>query len=328
VTKLTTIPVPERAETTPDCLLASIARRKPIKVRGLTARWAASAWTFESLRNVANDVAVKVLVDLPAAGGALPGGQDSYERPMRFADFLDLSQAPNRSRPCYLGYARPEGIIPGYQSAFDFEPLTPPSPHSRDTRLWIGSAGTCSGLHSDLKDNLFAQMHGRKIVYLVPFTHSRLVYPFVDNIVNSRIDPEQWDERRFPLFRYADVYQTTVDAGDLLFIPRGWWHYLRSESPSISINHWFGEAIPQWQFLTLLLKLGPPYLSRTLADLVRYSLFGKTYKKDFFFTPPSTGERLYNLVRWGNFSRSNDPSLEAPSVELENEARRGPSQLR
>ena len=304
-----THPVGVGTPGTPDTMLDAIRARRPALVRGLTAAWEASNWTFDSLRAVAGDRAVTVLLDLPQRGGVLAGGQESFQRQMPFGEFLDRAEQPGP--PCYLGYTRPAELIPGYERAFDFGPMTPPGPEPTDTRLWIGSAGTCPGLHSDLKDNVFAQIRGRKRVILVPFRQTHLVYPFVDNIVNSQVDPEHPDPQRFPRFGSARVLTCVVGPGDVLFIPKGWWHYLRSESPSISINHWFGPQVPARVFLALLVRLGPRYLGRTVADMVRYSLLGQRYQKDFFFTPPSTGERLYNLIRHGDFSRDNDPAADA-----------------
>jgi hypothetical protein len=292
-------------------VLDAIRARRPIAVHGLIDDWEAARWTFESLRAASGDRTVKALLDLPDRGGVLEGGQDRYEREMRFGAFLDHAESPELERPCYLGYTRPSQLIPGYDRAFDFSRLTVSDAHPTDTRLWIGSAGTCSGLHSDLKDNIFAQIQGRKRVILVPFRQTHLVYPFLDNIVNSMVDPEHLDSERFPRFLRANVYRAVVGPGDLVYIPRGWWHYLRSESPSISINHWFGPQIPAHVFLALLLRLGPRYLGRTVADMVRFSLLRNSYRKDFFFTPPSTGERLFNLIRHGNFSRDNDPAAES-----------------
>jgi lysine-specific demethylase 8 len=292
----------------PDALTEAVRARRPVLVQGLIRQWPAAGWTFDSLRAVAGDRPVKVLVNLPDRGGVLAGGQESYEKTMPFTEFLELASRPDLDAPCYLGYTRPADLIPGYDDAFDFAALTPPDRYPTDTRLWIGSAGTCSGLHSDLKDNVFAQVHGRKRVILVPLRQTHLVYPFIDNIVNSRVDPEHLDAGRFPRFARASVSTCVVGPGDVLYIPRGWWHYLRSESPSISINHWFGPRTPAWTFLVLLARLGPRYIGRTVADMVRYRLLGSKYRKEFFFTPPSTGERLYDLIRHGDFSRDNDPA--------------------
>jgi lysine-specific demethylase 8 len=304
---LETIPVVSVDSQDASSMFDAIRARLPLKAHGLTATWAASAWTFESLRALSGDRTVKALVGLPQHGGALSGGQEAYEQEMRFGAFLDHAESSQRKAPCYLGYTRPSQLIPGYDQAFDFSAFTPASEHATDTRLWIGSAGTCSGLHSDLKDNVFAQVHGSKRVYLVPLSQTHLVYPYLDNIVNSQVDPEHLDTTAYPRFLQASVYSTRVGPGDVLFIPRGWWHYLCSESPSISINHWFGPPIPARVFVALLARLGPSYVGRTLLDMVRYSILGQSYAKDFFFTPPATGERLFNLIRHGSFSRVNDP---------------------
>lgn len=308
MTASTTAAIEPVAADTPGTLLDAIRARRPVLVQGLTSKWEASGWTFDSLRALAAERTVTALIDLPERGGVLEGGQESYERQMPFGAFLDRAEQPGP--PCYLGYTRPTELIPGYDRAFDFGPLTPPAPEPTDTRLWIGSAGTCSGLHSDLKDNVFAQIQGHKRVFLVPFRQTHLVYPFLDNIVNSQVDPEHPRPERFPRFARADVLSCVVGSGDVLFIPRGWWHYLRSESPSISINHWFGAPIPARVFLALLLRLGPRYVGRTVADMVRYSVLGQRYLQDFFFTPPSTGERLLNLIRNGDFSRDNNPAAD------------------
>ena len=180
----------------PGAMLDAIGARRPILVRGLTDDWKASGWTFDSLRALAGNRTVKVLLDLPDRGGMLEGGQHAYESELPFAAFLDRAEQPGTA-PCYLGYLRPEELIPGCADAFDFGPMTVPSRHPTDTRLWIGSAGTCSGLHSDLKDNVFAQISGRKRLILVPLRETHLVYPFVDNIANSMVDPDHVDTARF-----------------------------------------------------------------------------------------------------------------------------------
>lgn len=228
---------------------------------------------------------------------------------MTFKEFVDKILNNNGS-PCYLGYSRATDFLQEQVKSYDFAPLTIETKHPTDTRLWIGSSGTCSGLHTDLKDNIFAQIVGTKKVFLVPMNQTHLSYPFIDNLVNSQVDPENYSIEKFPKFARADVYETTVGPGDVLFIPRGWWHYLRSEQPSISINHWFGPPVSAATYLGLLARLGSSYLKRTLVDMVQYGILGKTYHKEFFFSPQSTGERLWNLIRHGNFSKENDPVLD------------------
>jgi lysine-specific demethylase 8 len=289
--------------TDPAIVRHCIQERVPLLASGLVDHWPARSWSFDSLRARVGGLPVEVLCELPRKSGVLKG---RHERTMRFSDFLDAALDDDRA-PCYLAYKRAAELLRGYESELDFPSITGDRGPT-DTRLWIGSSNTCSGLHSDLKDNVFLQVRGRKRVFLVPFADSHLVYPFPDNLVNSQVEPERVDWDRFPRFRRARVLECIVAPGDLLFIPRGWWHYLRSETPSISVNHWFGPPIASRTYLSLLLRLGPRAVSRTLLDLVRYSLLGREYVRSFFFSPASTGERLFDWLRHGDFSRENDPA--------------------
>jgi ribosomal protein L16 Arg81 hydroxylase len=56
----------------------------------------------------------------------------------------------------------------------------------------------------------------------------------------SAVDVEAPDAaEHFPAFANAKPFDTVLGPGDVLFIPRGWWHYVRSLTPSFSVNFWF-----------------------------------------------------------------------------------------
>jgi hypothetical protein len=96
-----------RIETKDPYLLhGAIELRKPMLVRGLTSDWPASNWDLASLRKTIGEKPVKVLCDMPRLTGALPGGQDKFEKEMLFTEFVD--RALTSASPCYLGYVRPE----------------------------------------------------------------------------------------------------------------------------------------------------------------------------------------------------------------------------
>ena len=56
---------------------------------------------------------------------------------------------------------------------------------------------------------------------------------------NCDVDAEHPDYERFPDFARATRFVGEVSAGDVLFIPYCWLHYVRSLAPSISINYFF-----------------------------------------------------------------------------------------
>ncbi|WP_084960735.1 cupin-like domain-containing protein [Thermoactinospora rubra] len=303
-------PLPRSDDPTPAAVRRAIAERAgPMLFPGLAGSWPArTAWTPENLARAHGHKLVTALMDLPASGVLFPQDQKDYERTMPFAEFVAAMLAAPADSPCYLAYTRAAELFPA--SDYDFEPLTGRQPYGTDTRVWIGSAGTRSMLHSDLKDNFFCQIWGDKHVVLVPWKHARDVYPFPDNLVNSQVDLANPDLDRFPRLRRAVFYAGTVRPGDVLFMPRGCWHDIRSLTPSVSLNHWFGRPLGAADYAALLLRSGPRSWAATARDFVRYGLLRRRERTVFFFSPPSTGKRLYDLLRWGDFSRENDPAAD------------------
>ncbi|MER5985804.1 cupin-like domain-containing protein [Streptomyces sp. NPDC001787] len=301
-------PVARAAASDIGALRRAVARRSgPLLCSGLLDTWPArSAWNPAALAEHHGARQVTALLDLPDTGVLFPRDQRHYERKLSFAEFIGRMESAGPSAPCYLAYQRAHEIFD--PADCDFASLLPPDRYPTDTRVWIGSAGTRSMLHSDLKDNFFCQLWGEKSVTLLSWRNSRAAYPFPDNLVNSQVDIAAPDMGRFPRLRDAVLHHVRVGPGDLLYIPRGWWHDIRAHTPSVSVNHWFGRPIGLPQYLALLGILGPAYWKATARDFIAHGLLRREEPTRFFFSPPSTGKRLYDALRSGDFSRGNDPS--------------------
>jgi hypothetical protein len=103
---------------------------------------------------------------------------------------------------------------------------------SGTTKLWFGPKGTLTPLHHDLHSILFAQVYGKKHFKLIPSFDTPLLY--VRRKFYSAVDPENIDTVRFPEFTSATVLDVVVKPGDLLFLPVGWWHWVKALDISIS----------------------------------------------------------------------------------------------
>jgi ribosomal protein L16 Arg81 hydroxylase len=100
--------------------------------------------------------------------------------------------------------------------------------------LWFGPGGTVTPLHHDAMNIVLAQVYGRKTVTLIPSFQTPLVYNHIG--VYSAVDCERPDYNRFPLFRKATQLKVLLEPGQVLFIPVGWWHHVRSMDVSISLS--------------------------------------------------------------------------------------------
>lgn len=112
--------------------------------------------------------------------------------------------------------------------------LDPATADSHNISLWFGPAGTVTPLHHDGSNILLGQIRGRKLVKLIsPFF---LDYLYNTHACFSEVDLEQIDYERFPLMKNVEILAITLEAGEFLFIPIGWWHWVKALEVSISVS--------------------------------------------------------------------------------------------
>jgi len=115
-----------------------------------------------------------------------------------------------------------------------FDGILDPRNARQKVFLWFGPAGTVTPLHHETMNVLFAQVLGRKLITLIPSFETNLVYNHVG--VYSEVDCEAPDYNRHPLFRNVSRLEVLLEPGEVLFIPVGWWHHVRSLDISISVS--------------------------------------------------------------------------------------------
>lgn len=110
-----------------------------------------------------------------------------------------------------------------------------------DIKAWLGPEGTTSPMHIDEKHNLLCQVFGSKRIILAAPDASINLYPFDDDMLKntSQIDAEHLDYDCFPLVKNVKFYSFTLYAGEMLYLPPKWWHFVRSLSKSFSVSFWW-----------------------------------------------------------------------------------------
>jgi len=124
---------------------------------------------------------------------------------------------------------------------------------------WIGPKSTITGFHADWAENLNVQIIGSKIFYLVSPKYNKNMYPsptYERFSTASLVDMKNLDKKKFPLFEESKIIKVVLEAGDAIYLPRGWWHYVESLEPSInvSVHYWKINSFFR-DFLTGLSKM-------------------------------------------------------------------------
>jgi ribosomal protein L16 Arg81 hydroxylase len=205
---------------------------------GLARGWpATSRWTPEYLRDRCGAELVEVMAGREA-DERFEVNSESHKRQVRFSEYVDTVLEAGQSNDTYL-VANNHFLDSacGADLLRDLRPLPDllADEHVAGTTfMWFGPGGTVTPLHHDTMNVLLVQVHGHKRVTLVPSTQLPLVYN--EESVYSAVDLEAPDEERHPLFGRTDRIGITLDAGDALFIPVGWWHHVRALDVSISVS--------------------------------------------------------------------------------------------
>lgn len=227
------------------------AVQKPVVITGVANHWkAAKVWNSPYLRE--NIGAQRIKVEVYPSGMFEPS-LSSREFPMQemaFRDYIDIIQSPPRSGSWY--YAANLSVTQNLPQLFadieqpSFQPHAP-----KRTAFWLGPAGTGTRLHYDPYDNILAVIRGRKRFHLFPPCDVNQMYPFPAFSRwghFSRVDPTHVDRDRFPNWPHHHRIECEIQAGEILFLPHGWWHQVENETQVIALNFFY--AVPYLQCFT------------------------------------------------------------------------------
>ncbi|PQE04431.1 Transcription factor jumonji aspartyl beta-hydroxylase protein [Rutstroemia sp. NJR-2017a BVV2] len=123
-----------------------------------------------------------------------------------------------------------------------------------DANIWMGTPPTYTPLHRDPNPNLFVQLAGEKRVRIFAPNVGQAIYRNVQQKIGAGgsgrirgVEMMEGQEREL-LDQFVwgenveeEGLEALVGSGDALFIPKGWWHSIKSVGTGItaSVNWWF-----------------------------------------------------------------------------------------
>ena len=234
-------PIPRTAALRPAEFTREYVRPgRPVVVTGLTEGWRSEEdWAPQRL---ARDYGEAHVVAAMLANGALldDAQRGVVFRQIALRDFVDSLGGGGPATHYVM--APIWDFPPAFACDFVVPPYCARAPHLRG-KLWLGKAGTVTPLHRDVPHNLHVHLRGRKRWTLVaPGQASRLYSRgLLSGMPNfATVDPEVPDYERHPRFRGVETFEATLESGETLFIPHGWWHHTRTLEDAVSMNFWYG----------------------------------------------------------------------------------------
>lgn len=208
--------------------------QKPVVIENLTDDWGAKAnWKFDYIKEIAGDKIVPLYDNEPVKA------EDGFNEPkakMKLADYIDLLQKGPSDLRIFLYNLMKE--VPELQKDFEYPDLGV-SFLKGLPMLFFGGEKSNVFMHYDIDlANIFHfHFQGEKECILVHPDQTKYMYKVPFSLISREdIDFDNPDFEKFPLLKNITPYRTHLKHGEMLYMPEGYWHYMKYLTPGFSMS--------------------------------------------------------------------------------------------
>lgn len=213
--------------------------RRPLIIKNMAKNWPAyEKWTLDYMKSTVGDKTVP-LYDSAKADPSKPINASAAE--MKFEDYIELIRNtptdlriflfdPIKHAPKLLeDYRAPKDLMGGFLDSYP--------------NMFFGGKGSVTFLHYDidLAHIFHTHFNGRKHVILFENKWKERLYqiPYATYALED-YDVEDPDFDQFPALEGVKGVEAFLEHGDTLFMPTGYWHWMKylDGSFSISLRAW------------------------------------------------------------------------------------------
>jgi len=213
--------------------------RKPLIIKNMSRSWPAyEKWNLDYMKSAVGDQVVP-LYDSSKADPSKPINASAAE--MKFAEYIELIRDtptdlriflfdPIKHAPKLLeDYRAPKDLMGGFLDSYP--------------NMFFGGKGSVTFLHYDidLAHIFHTHFNGRKHVILFENKWKERLYqiPYATYALED-YDVENPDFNKFPALQGVKGVEAFLEHGDTLFMPTGYWHWMKylDGSFSISLRAW------------------------------------------------------------------------------------------
>lgn len=206
----------------------------PVVVENWIEDWpAVKKWDFDYMKKMVGEKIVPLYDDRPV------DHKDGFNEPhakMKMSEYIDLLQSePTRYR-IFLYNVLKE--VPELQSDFDFPDVGLRLMKSLPM-LFFGGEDSFTFMHYDidLANILHFHFQGEKECILFAPGETKHLYKVPHSLISHEsIDFWDPDLEQWPALANAEGYRARLNHGDVLYMPEGYWHYMRYITPGFSMS--------------------------------------------------------------------------------------------
>ncbi len=208
--------------------------QKPVVIENFIEDWPAySKWSLEYMREVAGDKMVPLYDDRPVN---YKEGFNEAHATMRMSEYVDLLKKEPTKYRIFLWNILKE--VPILQKDFKF-----PDFGLRLMKglpmLFFGGTDSYTFMHYDIDlANIFHfHFEGKKQCILFDQEQTKYLYKIPNSLITREdIDFANPDFEKWPALKKAKGLVAELEHGNVLYMPEGYWHYMRYLTPGFSMS--------------------------------------------------------------------------------------------
>jgi hypothetical protein len=248
--------------------------RIPLVIKGLAKKWPAyEKWDWDYFKQMVGDKEVGIYNNIKSDAYTPVNKADDY---VKFGEYIDMiRKGPAQWRIFLFNIF---SHAPQLAKDFDWPTELMSGFVKRAPMLFTGGEGAVTHMHFDidLSHILHTQFMGRKKVLLFPYEQKDLLYRKPFEVLSMADYTHYYDQQsskvdfeKFPALKYAEGYDLTLEPGDTLFMPAGFWHHMEYLESGFAMslralnNEFTGKLKGVWNIVgmryidTLMKKISP-----------------------------------------------------------------------
>lgn len=208
--------------------------QKPVVIEQLTADWPAyQKWHLQYIKEVAGDKIVPLYDDRPVS---YKDGFNEAHAKMKMSDYIDLLNSEPTAYRIFLYNLMKE--VPELQNDFKWPDLGIKL-IKQLPMLFFGGENSKVFMHFDIdySNILHFHFHGKKQCILFAPDQTKYMYKIPHSLISREdIDFDNPDYDKFPALKQAKGFITNLEHGEMMYMPEGYWHYMKYVTPGFSMS--------------------------------------------------------------------------------------------